>query len=167
MKPVQIEYFAAWPDVINVVCPDINEEAEKLGDLLDEKDIPFEYCIIDNEPAYDGKVALVLLGVDGIHSVVNADTVAGYVFDFEAAIKLIDEQSNSKLVFNGVNYVAVSDYYQKILTIDDFCVFCRSECENVSEGVDLLTDADNAAFKLYKLYEQKVNNLFAADVNMK
>ena len=42
MNTVKIEYFAPWNDVINVVCPEINEEAIKLGDLLDAKDIPFE-----------------------------------------------------------------------------------------------------------------------------
>ena len=138
MNTVKIEYFAPWNDVINVVCPEINEEAIKLGDLLDAKDIPFEYCVVEGEPSYDGKVALVLTGVEGIRHALSGDVEEAYVFDFESATAFVEDQKYGQLLVNNVDYVAVSDLFQKLVILDDFDAFCRGEY--VSESSNMSVD---------------------------
>lgn len=141
MNLTKIGYFADWNDVINIVCPDINEEAQKLGDLLDAKDIPFEYCMVDGEPDYDGKVALVLTGIEGIKYALGGEVWNGYVFDVEAATALIENQKYGHLIVNNVDYVAVSDLLQKLVILDDFDAFCRGEYASESSSV-----VDDGAF---------------------
>lgn len=137
MTKTVFNYFAPWDDVINIVCPEINEEAEKLADLLDSKDIPFEYCIVEDESAYNGKVALVLLGIEGIRFVVSGDVECGYLFEGGAAVELIEQQKYGHLIVNGVDYVTVSDLLQKLMVLADFDAFCRSEYSNEqSNGAD-------------------------------
>lgn len=138
MQTIKIEYFAAWNDVINVVCPEVNENAQMIGDLLDSKDIPFEYCIIDGESNYNGEVALVLTGVEGIRHVLNCDVEEAYVFGVEEAVALINSQEYGKLIVNNVDYVTASDFFQKLVILDDFDAFCRGEyaSESVNTNVD-------------------------------
>lgn len=140
MNTAKIKYFAPWNDVISVVCPEINEYALKLGDLLDAKDIPFEYCVVEEEPAYDGKVALVLTGVEGIRHALSGDVEEAYVFDYEAATVLVENQKYGQLIVNNVDYVAVSDLFQKLVILDDFDAFCRGEY--ISESANVSVDDD-------------------------
>lgn len=130
MTKTVLGYVAPWADVINIVCHEINEEAEKLADLLDSKDIPFEYCVVEGESTYDGKAALVLLGVDGIRDVLNGYVESGYAFTEASAAELIENQAYGHLVVNGVDYVAVSDLFQKLAVLDDFDTFCRNEYDS-------------------------------------
>lgn len=141
MNLTKIEYFAVWNDVINIVCPNINEDAQKLGDMLDAKDIPFEYCIVDDEPDYDGKVSLVLTGIEGIKHALRGDVEEAYAFDIEAATALIENQKYGQLIVNNVDYVAVSDLFQKLVILDDFDTFCRGEYASESSSV-----VDDGAF---------------------
>lgn len=141
MKTVRIEYFADWNDVINVVCSEMNDEAVKLGDILDEKDIPFEYCVVNGDNNYDGNVALVLTGIEGIRQTLNCDVQEAYVFNTAEAVDLIDDQKYGQLIVNGVDYVAVSDMFQKLVILDEFDSFCRGEY--ATEGSYI---ADDKAF---------------------
>lgn len=136
MTKIVFDYVAPWADVINVVCPDINAEAEKLADLLDSKDIPFEYCVADIKNGYDGKVGLALCGIGSVEEILEGGAVDGYFFDVDAAAALIESQEYGKLVFNNVDYVTVSDYFQKMALMFDFDAFCRSEYESESSNVD-------------------------------
>lgn len=172
MNTVKIEYFAAWNDVINIVCPEINEDAQKLGDLLDDKDIPFEYCVVEEEPAYDGKVALVLTGVEGIRHALSGDIEEAYVFDFEVAATLIENQKYGQLIVNDVDYVAVSDLFQKLVILDDFDAFCRgeyvSESSNMSADDSFPTDEFNETESIsdVELNRCDVNDPFADKVRL-
>lgn len=136
MNTTKIGYFADWNDVINIVCSEINEEAVKLGDLLDEKDIPFEYCVVNGDDNYNDQVALVLTGVEGIRQALNCDVQEAYVFDVAAAAQLINAQAYGQLVVNGVDYVAVSDMFQKLVILDEFDSFCRGEYATEGISVD-------------------------------
>lgn len=136
MNTTKIGYFADWNDVINIVCSEINEEAVKLGDLLDEKDIPFEYCVVNGDDNYNGQVALVLTGVEGIRQALNCDVQEAYTFDVAAAAQLINAQAYGQLVVNGVDYVAVSDMFQKLVILDEFDSFCRGEYATEGISVD-------------------------------
>lgn len=136
MNTTKIGYFADWNDVINIVCSEINEEAVKLGDLLDEKDIPFEYCVVNGDDNYNGQVALVLTGVEGIRQALNCDVQEAYAFDVAAAAQLINAQAYGQLVVNGVDYVAVSDMFQKLVILDEFDSFCRGEYATEGISVD-------------------------------
>lgn len=158
MNLTKIGYFAAWNDVINIVCPDINEEAQKLGDLLDAKDIPFEYCMVDGESDYDGKVALVLTGIEGIKYALGGEVWNGYVFDVEAATALIENQKYGHLIVNNVDYVAVSDLFQKLVILDDFDAFCRGEYASESSSV-----VDDGAFPADEFNETE--NVSDAEMN--
>lgn len=135
MTKIVFDYVAPWADVINVVCPGINAEAERLADLLDSKDIPFEYCVASTDDGYDGKVGLTLFGIGGVEDIFEGDAITGYFFDVDTAAALIESQAYGKLVFNNVDYVTVSDYFQKMALMFDFDAFCRSEYESESSSV--------------------------------
>ena len=145
MNPVSIEYVAEWNDAINIVCCEINDEAERIADALEAKDIPYEFCEVVDDPNYDGNVALVLLGLSGATNVLEGDPVAGYVFDTNAAIALINDQKYGHLVVNGVDYVQVSDLFCKMITLYDFDVFCRNEyaTESISTFASFHVDEFN------------------------
>lgn len=173
MNLTKIGYFAAWNDVINIVCPDINEDAQKLGDLLDAKDIPFEYCMVDGEPDYDGKVALVLTGVEGIGHALSGDVEEGYVFNVEEAETLVNNQKYGQLIVNNVDYAAVSDLFQKLVILDDFDAFCRGEYISESTSVsvddaffpsDEFNDTENVSYA--ELNQHDDNDPFADKVRL-
>ena len=193
MTKIVFDYVAPWADVINVVCPDINAEAEKLADLLDSKDIPFEYCVADTENGYDGKVGLALCGVGSVEEILEGGAVDGYFFDVDASAALIESQEYGKLVFNNVDYVTVSDYFQKMALMFDFESESSSvgssfpadefnETEGVSENklnskdkivsnhpfankTQLMDAAQQSVYKVYRMYEQAIALLFEKDAN--
>lgn len=131
MNKTVFDYIAPWADVINIVCPDINDEADQLADLLDSKDIPFEYCTVHDGSVYNGETGLALLGLNGVDCILEGETaLEGYFYSVDEAKALIEAQEYSHLVVNGVDYVQVSDYFQKMALMYDFDAFCRSEYEN-------------------------------------
>jgi len=154
-----LDYKYNWKSLINVVCPEVNDNAALLGLMLKQKDIPFDYCVISKteNPHYKGDVELVLLGQENLFNL--SKNTRACVIPYTGALMEIGVQQRGSFKCNMVDFVFAEKVRKKWLLYERIYSALNAQmkvCDNSRDPDEyaVLLETSRAVDKLLSHYEK-------------